>query len=302
MRKVLTGMFLLSLVMTAAFSLTAFAQKPGAHGSHQKTEPHKHEEPTLVFFKINGHAPVPYLQTRNSSPNFQLPFFSSPQTILVNEDIDIEINPKVLESASIKAHNSTIPDAKFIWDFGDGKRGSGIRNRHRYTKPGSYILGVYIESKLFDEPKLYKTVLFHILPNKDYQLPKAVIEVNGQVIREGSQEVIKTSFREPVRLGAMRSVAGTSELVEYVWDLSDRSMSKEATLSHSYNQASYNAKPILRVKDKNGFISDAYVEILNLDTSGGNKEAVINETRSKNSYHVLLLVVVLLSSLSIRVR
>jgi hypothetical protein len=261
MNVYLTNLLVLTLVLSIA------AQEPAAHDSHSKSQPHKHAEPTLVFFKINGQAPLPYLETRNSAQDFPLPFFFSSQTILVNEAVDIEIDPKVLETASIKAHNSTIPDATFIWDFGDGKRGSGIRNKHAYTKPGSYILSVYIQSKLFDEPKLYKTVLLHILPDKTYKLPKAVIEVNGKVVRENSRDVIKTSFLTPVKLTAIKSIAGTTELVEYVWDLSDRSVRKGAVLSHTFNKASYNAKPILRVRDANGFISDAYVEILNLDTT-----------------------------------
>jgi hypothetical protein len=256
---------MISILLVLISVVSTIAQEPA--DSHSKSHLHKHAEPTLVFFKINGEAAKPYLEIRNTSKDFLLPFFVSPQIVLVNEAIDIEIDPGILETASIKAHNSTIPDAKFIWDFGDGKLGSGTRNKHAYSKPGSYILSIYIQSKLFDEPKIFKTLLFHILPQKNYRLPQAVIEINGQLVRENSREVIKTSFQKPVKLVATKSIAGTTELVEYVWDLSDRSLSKQPALSHTYNRASYNARPILRVRDKNGFISDAYVEILNLDAT-----------------------------------
>jgi hypothetical protein len=231
-------------------------------------EEHRHGEHNAHFFKINGQLALVYPIARQSSvKDFALPDYKSSRDFLINQKIDIEIDPTVLETAYIKAHNSTIPDARFIWKFGDGQSSYGTKNRHSYTRAGSYLLSVYIESKLFDDPLLFKTVLIHVLPNRAYKLPKAVVTVNNQLIPEHFHGRLKISFTEKVQLEGTNSVSGSSKIISYFWDLSDRASSQDPKLKHAYNRASYNAIPILRVKDSRGFISDASVEIINRDAS-----------------------------------
>lgn len=257
MRKLVKLVIVAPILILATIAL---AQQERIQGNH------RHGESQVDFFKINGQPAISYPIIQSSPKSFTLPDYNSPKNFLVNQAIDIEINPNVLETAFIKAHNSTIPDAKFIWEFGDGQTASGTENQHTYTKPGSYLLSIYIKSKLFDRPLLFRTTLLHILPNKNYKLPKAVITINKQLILEHFRAV-KISFKRPVRLDGTRSIRGSSKIIGYFWDLSDTTGGKEPKLTHTYNQASYNAIPILRVIDRSGFISDAFVELRNLDTS-----------------------------------
>lgn len=255
MKQVFAGLIFIVLIVGLA--------KPA-----RSQEGHKHGVHRVDFFKINGEQAIAYpFAKQTSSLSFTLPDYTSPKEFLVNQNIDIEIDPAVLETAFIKSHNSTIPDARFIWKFGDGRHSSGTRNKHRYTKAGSYLLGVYIESRLFETPLLFKTILIHVLPNKNYRLPKAVITVSNQSVPEHSHDALKMSFTGPIQLDGTRSIRGSSKITNYFWDLSDRASSRDPKLKHTYNRSSYNATPILRVKDSRGFISDASVEIVNQDTS-----------------------------------
>ena len=260
MKRVFAGLILIVLILGLA--------KPTP-----SQEGHKHGVHKVEFFKINGKQGVGYpFAKQSSSLSFTLPDYRSPMEFLVNQNIDIEIEPAVLETEFIKSHNSTIPDARFIWNFGDGQHASGTRNKHRYTRAGSYLLGVYIESKLFETPLLFKTMLIHILPNKNYKLPKAVITVGNQPGPEHSHDGHKISFAGPIQLDGTRSIRGSSRITSYFWDLSDRTSSRDPKLKHTYNRSSYNATPILRIKDSRGFISDASVEIVNQDTNGDRRK------------------------------
>jgi hypothetical protein len=251
------------------FGLVSIVLIPGLTKPAHIQEGHKHGHHESVFFKINGQQAIVYpIVKRSSLANFILPDYKSPRDYLVKQQIDIEINPLLLETEFIKAHNSTIPDARFIWELGDGQRAFGTRNRHRYRKAGSYLLSIYIESKLFDAPLLFKTVLIHILPFREYRLPKAVITINNQSIPEHYQDALRISFTEPIQLEGTRSVPGSTKIITFLWDLSDRTSSRDPKLRHAYNRSSYNATPVLRVKDSMGFISDACVEIINKDTTG----------------------------------
>jgi hypothetical protein len=242
---------------------------PGLAVSVYFQEGHKHGVHNADFFKINGQKAIAYtIAKQRSSASFTLPDFKCPGDFLVNQVIDIEIDPSVLETDYIKSHNSTIPDARFVWRFGDGRRSSGTRNKHRYARAGSYFLSVYIESKQFDAPILFKTLLIHVLPNRAYKLPRAVIKINNRSIPEHFHDTLKISFAEPIQLEGTGSIHGSSKITNYYWDLSDRSSSRDPKLRHSYNRSSYNATPILRVTDSRGFISDASVEIINQETDG----------------------------------
>lgn len=272
MKKALAKLFTIVLVVDS-LGASSHDSSRSVRGACFTTPPnaqqeHVHGKQEADFFRINGQQAIVYpVGKRSSLENFTLPNYQSPKHFLVNQPIDIEIDPTILQTDYIKAHNSTIPDAKFIWKFGDGKSASKTRNKHRYTKLGSYILSIYIESKLFDAPLLFKTILIHILPNKDYKLPRAVITVNRQLISDHSHDALRVSFKEQVELEGTNSVPGSSSITNYFWDLSDRASSQDPKLKHFYNQASYNATPILRVSDSRGFISDAYVEIINQDKS-----------------------------------
>jgi hypothetical protein len=236
-------------------------------------EAHRHGVDKEVFFKINGQQALVYpIARQSSSANFILPDYKSPRNYLVNQVIDIEIEPSVLETDFIKTHDSTIPDARFVWRFGDGRHSSGTRNKHRYARAGSYFLNIYIESKLFDAPILFKTLLIHILPNRAYKLPRAVITINNQSIPEHFHDALKISFAGPIQLEGTGSIPGSSKITSYYWNLSDRSSSRDLKLRHSYNRSSYNATPILRVTDSRGFISDASVEIINQVTDGDKRK------------------------------
>lgn len=226
---------------------------------------HDHPPPRADFLKINSLPAETFLTRQGSLQSFPLPDYSTSARILVNRSVSFEIDPAVLQTEFIRSHNSTIPDARFLWEFGDGQTAYGARIRHTYKRIGSYLVTVSIGSNQFDSPLLFKAVLIHILPRPGYKLPMAIVAVNQQLITDAYKGSVTVSFKQPVELSGSRSRRGSAPIIEYLWSLSDSNASQKPSLEHSYNQASYNATPVLRVTDANRFVSYATVEILNED-------------------------------------
>ena len=151
----------------------------------------------------------------------------------------------------------------FHWDFGDGTTGLGLKNTHRYTRPGSYLVKI-VSNYGGSQPQLIESALVQVLPYEGYQLPNAVIAVSG----DQSPDVV-LPFSNPVLFDATRSTA-SSKIVSYTWDFNDDTSSNQPVIQHRYDQHTnwQMAFVILRVKDELGFFSDNYVEIINQDVQG----------------------------------
>jgi hypothetical protein len=158
----------------------------------------------------------------------------------------------------------------FLWQFGDGQTAEGLKNTHVYQKPGSYFLSVDAKYRT-DDPQLIQSTLINVLPSKDYQLPVAKIMVNGQESKDPLTDILKVDFKKEVQFDSSKSTA-KGKIVEYFWDFGDGLSSKEANPKHTYAVDVAQVFPVLRVKDDQGFISDAYVEIDSGQGSGSNLE------------------------------
>ncbi len=213
------------------------------------------------FFKINGELPnESLLQTVEIYPtNFTVPQDISSDNFLVNQPITFEIDTTLLKQAVTE---EIINQTKFSWDFGDGTKAQGLKNTHQYKKKGSYILTINTEFDSSIPVQLIESVQLNIIPDKNYQLPKAVIKVNGKKIDDPTKVSLDINLNNNLVLDASESIAPTSKIIEYLWDFGDGKTGKQVTTGHKYLLLNY-VSPALQIKDENGFISQSYVDIRN---------------------------------------
>ncbi len=214
----------------------------------------------LPFFKINGQYSALYPVPVTSLENFNLPQDLAPSNYLVNQSLNFEIDITKFSVAP-----EIVAKTKYNWDFGDGAQVHGLAATHTYTKIGSYILSIYADDGQTPKPQLFESVLINILPTMDYQLPKAVIKVNGQEVKNPLVDVLKFAFNGKLKFDGTSSSANSSRIVYYFWDFGDRQSSGSEVATHSFDKVLDRGQifPVLRVKDANGFIADAYAEIDN---------------------------------------
>ncbi len=223
------------------------------------------------YLKINGQYTILYSVPLNSEPNaqFELPEDNAPANYIVGQPLVF-----VLDKTFLPLSPSDIQKAQFFWDFGDGKKGTGITQTHTYNKIGSYILTIQIKNApSFVTPfpaYPFESVLINILPNATYRLPQAIISANGQTVSDPLTGNVWLDLNKKVSFDASSSQKGSAPIVSYVWDFADTTTSNQKTVSHTYDPTTAQIYPMLRVKDANGFIADTFVEIDNERvTSGG---------------------------------
>jgi hypothetical protein len=224
------------------------------------------------FFKIDGKY-AGYYDVLLTSPFFDVPQDQAPEDYLVDQDLAFEI-----DIVPLQVSPAVLKQTTFNWDFGDGTTARGLANTHRYLQPGSYVVKI-VASYGNDQPQLIESALVQILPYAGYQLPKAVILANGE-----QESEILLPFNKPISLDATRSVASTKN-VSCTWDFDDQTSGSQPVLQHQYDQhderaALQTAYVLLRVKDGNGFFSDAYVELVNQDA---NSQGTLPPFTAKNS-------------------
>lgn len=225
---------------------------PGSASAHLMGQP--------PFFKINGAYANLYPTPLTSLYNFDLPQDLAPQSYLVNQPIDFE-----LDQGRLPAPPEVIAKTRFNWDFADGTHEQGLKNTHQFNKIGSYIIKIYADDGTTPTPQMLESALLNILPDNHYNLPQAKILVNGKSSADPLNDVIKTDFQNPVQLDGSLSTQA-EDLVEYFWDFGDQKAATGLTQTHKYPADLSQVFVVLRVKDKNGFLADNYVEIQNVRT------------------------------------
>lgn len=247
-----------------------------------------HEEGQSSFFLINNKYADLYPIYTTSLPNFKLPQDLAPENYLVSKPINFEIDSDALPFSKQVTDQTT-----FHWDFGDGEITEGLVNSHIYKKIGTYLLIItadYHGSYKPDTKQPLQAILINIVPNKDYQLPKAVIKVNKRIINDPDQplEIAKGD----VELDATSSKPGSAKITNYFWDLGDGKDSAQSVLKYSYEDLNKTyIFPMLRVKDANGFISDTYAQLEILPES---------QTTKATKYPITLIIIlniIIISSL-----
>ncbi len=209
------------------------------------------------FLKINGKYANLYPVPLTSLNNFNLPQDAASENYLVNTIVSFELDQK-----NLPAPPDVIAKTKFTWDFGDGATLEGLVQKHSYSKIGSVILDVYADDRTTPKPQIIEKVMLNILPNHDYQLPQAVISVNGQMGKDPLTDILQFKFGEELNLDA-RNSKSSGKIVSFLWDLGDQSFSDKAQTPHTYAKDLTQVFPVLRIKDDNGFISDSFVELQN---------------------------------------
>ncbi len=210
------------------------------------------------FFLINGIYSGFYPVFVTSLPNFILPQDSAPENYLINQSLNFQI-----DSAMLPFPQDVIDKTTFSWDFGDGTKAEGLTTNHSYTKIGSFLLTITANYHGYSDPNtkpLLQAVLINIVPNKEYKLPKAVIKVNQEVVKNPNSPIEIAD--DAVIFDATPSIKGSANIVSYFWDIGDKESSTQPLFQHTFSDSTRNyIFPMLRVKDANGFINDTYVEL-----------------------------------------
>ena len=251
----------------------------------------------------------PYLQIGGTYTKVYPVYGSTVDALSVPNDIAADtflVNIPVvfaMTEANLPLPQAMLAKINFSWDFGDGVKVSGSSSvSHPYTKLGSYIASVYAvpSAELGTDPILLQSTLIHVVPDKTYKIPQAVLMVNGKVIRDPLVDVMRLSLNEPVQFDASESTAGNN-IVSYQWDFGDK-VYKETTdskLTYTYQLEKYKyglplAFVVLRVKDANGFIADTYAQITNTTSrTSGEQSPPYKPTILSQSLLALLLLVIL---------
>lgn len=209
------------------------------------------------FLKINGAYTIIYPVPTTSLIDFYLPQDIGASNYLVNSQIEFEIDQNALPIPP-----ELLTKSKFFWEFGDGGKAEGMKVSYIYKKPGTYFAELKVDSGSgFGAPQVLQSTALNILPDNNYKLPKAVIEVNGKQSKDPLLDLIDVNFREKQNFNATKSEQGSSKITKYEWDMGDGTTAEGQELIYSYSENPYTVFPVLRVKTEDGFISDAYLQI-----------------------------------------
>lgn len=208
------------------------------------------------YFKVNGIFTDYYNVPTTSLPDFRLPEDAAVGIFLVNEEINFEIDTEALPLP-----DQIIRETKFLWDFGDGTVGEGLNNKHTFNKPGTYFVAIKADSGQGFEPQSLQSTAINIVPDKNYVLPKAIIEVNNQGADDPLLDIVDVNFKKEIYFDASKTNKGSGEISEYFWDLGDQTSRVGANFKYKYSENPYTVFPVLRIKTSDGFISDAFIQI-----------------------------------------
>ena len=223
------------------------------------------------FFKINGKASNLYHVPPPQISSFDVPQDDGPEKYQVNQKLSFEIDVKALQVSP-----DIVKKTKFMWDYGDGTTAEGLINTHSYSNVGSYIVIIKADTSALGDnspPQIFESVIVHVLSDKNYKLPEAVIKVNARQSKDPLADVLEFKTRSQLSFDATSSQDGSTKIATYQWNFGDGAFSDKPIENHTYKPEFLIMFPILRIKDANGFISDAFVEI-------DQKKDLVNQTNS----------------------
>lgn len=210
------------------------------------------------FFKVNGSYANFYPVPLTSLNDFNLPQdLPQSQNFLVGVPVSFE-----LDTTQLPVPPEIVQKSKFYWDFGDGGKGNGLKNTYTYTKVGSYILTIKVDDGTVPEAQLLESVLINVLPDKNYQLPQAVISVNGLQSKDPLTDILTIDMTKKIQFDASLSKS-TSKIITYVWDFGDTSEDHTQNPIHTYQRINDQNFVVLRVRNSDGFLADTFVEMKN---------------------------------------
>lgn len=182
---------------------------------------------------------------------------ATPSAYVVNRPITFEIDEQFFPNPYVGGTEKVT--AMYRWDFGDKtQKIEGKTVSHTYTKSGTFVadLEVLYKGKV-DEFTKVNQVQINILPYEGYLLPSAKITVNGRLVSDPTKDIIEIRGSRTIKFDASKS---TGDIVSYTWDFSDEQKGNGKQIKHVYKHSDYFPMfPVLRVTDRNGLSSDAFV-------------------------------------------
>lgn len=218
------------------------------------------------YFKVDGVYSVFYSVQSYSTSNIIPPQDFATGPYIVNTPIVFELDKSQLASI---IPLEIVEKTTFVWDFGDGSKGRGFVNNHIYKKTGPYIVTIYADTSSFErgvEPQLLQSTFLNILPQKNYQVPVAIIKINGKEViqdvnTDTTQNVFPVTSNTIVRFDASSSKLGSSKIDSYEWDFGDGTTGSGSLVEHTYKSGFAFLAPVLKITDANGFYSEVSVGI-----------------------------------------
>lgn len=283
---------MIKTLITIFISLVCFLTFTGFVSAHSRGFP---------ILKINDSLTKVYpIQSSSIEPYLGEDSDIAAENYLINQNLefDFEASRSADMMEILSWEEEKLEKVTYIWDFGDGTGElitNSPKNTHTYTKMGSYIMQIsadFSQTGMGDtQPQLVQTTLIHVLPSKDYKLPEPVIKINDQALlknnlilgnsppatssgsefdrlRARETSDLALDFNKRLSFDASSSKAESSKIVQYQWDLGQGEVSKNKTASIKYKLPQYFTTAVLRVKDENGFIAEAAVDLRN---SGSNE-------------------------------
>lgn len=237
--------FLVILLLTTYFLLPV----PVPVSAHLAGQP--------PYLRINGAYTNLYPVPVSSASNFNLPQDFAQGNFLVGKEISF-----VMETDKLPAPPEVVKKTNFSWDFGDGSpKVSGFQQNHTYQKMGSFVQVIYADDGSTPYPQLLSSVLINVLPDPGYKLPEPKIFVNGLSPKDPLIDPLKFNLTQNLAFDGSKSQAGTGKITSYTWDMGDGTTKDSAVFNFQYTTQINQAFPVLRLRDENGFIADAFIEV-----------------------------------------
>ncbi|MEI6478313.1 MAG: PKD domain-containing protein [bacterium] len=211
------------------------------------------------FVSIDGGDSKLYPVGSSSLSDIVLPQDLAPASYLVGHTVSFQLKP-----LNLPFPPELIPKLQIKWDFGDGASASTHDATHAYAKMGSYVIKLTSANPSEGvAPQVLDLIQINIVPRADYKLPVPVIKVEGKQSANPYSDILKFDFTKPLLFDGSASTAGSSPIVSYFWDFGDQNRGSGATTSHSYTTLWSYAAPSLRLTTRDGFFSDAMVQLEN---------------------------------------
>lgn len=223
------------------------------------------------FVKVNGIFTDYYSVPSSSLAGFDLPQDSIKESLLVGQEVKIEI-----DEAALPVPKEIVEKTKFLWDFGDGYTTTGLTASHAFSKPGTYFIKIRADSGEGFEAQLLQSTFINIVPSKEYKLPKSIIEISGRQSKDPLLDIIDVNFNKDINFDGSKSTGGDSEIVEYIWDTGDQNQKNETKFNYKYQENPYTVFPVLRIKTKDGFIADSFIQIKDAEAFNGGGNLITN--------------------------
>ena len=252
----------------------------------------------VPVIKINNKATALYTTEEIASVGeYSIPSDVGAENYLVNKSVTFQADKDRLPFPE-----EVVDKATYEWDFGDGNKAKGEKVQHAYNKIGSYEIILRI-----DFPKEFETdpesvgsnaemfgftpvsdqqqfALVHIVPDKDYQVPKIVVKVDGKEINDPKERIELTFFNKIGPYYIPKSISfdasgskGSAKIKEYLWSFEYDNTRKGAKTTYAVKDDYFVYDVGLRMIDENNFMSATFIKLYNPSkmVDGENQEKTI---------------------------